>query len=195
MRNGVYCCAVLAEGTFFNVFIYEGQIYFRGSVRIVNNYRVSTRLSLTECYEKQKTAVLFGMGCLSRNKTVFCLLNALCSLSTRGSQWEIMWTVGKLWLKFQLWSDSDEPVLIDCSWFQFYTTYLLVPGLCKTKFSCCLSFCGHLLSRTWFFLSMWKRHISRHQKFDLLPLQKCFSSFVSSQMLELVHLWTVYLKI
>lgn len=49
MRSGVYCCAELAEGTFFNVFTYEGQIYFRGSVRIVNSCRVSTRLSLAEC--------------------------------------------------------------------------------------------------------------------------------------------------
>lgn len=50
MRNSVYCCAELAEGIFFNVFTYEGQIYFSGSVRMVNNYRVSTRLSLAECY-------------------------------------------------------------------------------------------------------------------------------------------------
>lgn len=162
------------------------------------------------------------MEYLNKNKSGSFILNAPCWLSTRGSQWEIIWTVDKLWLKCLLWLYSNEPVLIDCyamlcyailyyyiyynilhyKVLLYYTTIILVlyhifisACLCKTKFSYYLSLWGHFLSRTWFFPSAWKRHISRYQKFDLLSLQKCFACFVLSQILELVHPWTVYLKI
>lgn len=112
------------------------------------------------------------MEYLNKTKSGSFILNAPCWLSTRGSQWEIIWTVDKLWLKCLLWLYSNEPVLIDCyamlcyailyyyiyynilhyKILLYYTTIILVlyhifisACLCKTKFSYYLSLWGHFL--------------------------------------------------